>query len=829
MLTGGPSVWYAKRLAAQEQAAILITGYQDEEAPGKRLLDLAEQKNSTLDLDGTTVPVRCHVAKYSLSAHADGGELAAYAAALKPRRVALVHGDEEARLALRRLLVETDVLLPENGSALTPQATPGKRGSNPVQPQVLPALPSSIGQGRALTPDDLPELWQAISEVPSLRIVTARELAHTWYGEANEENTANVLAVLDSDHEQRYFIRQQALEEAYRVRGQAEEAPGDFLSDLVGKILLVEISPGSSKPVLCLGVEPGARIRVQHPRGVDFVRSRYPFSAILDVLGEQEDEMLDGRFGASEGLERLMKGARRLRRRLSAHTLARQCQDEATYTLGDLCQIAGVSARAMEDRLAVAKILYKHPLIFMQQRTLMEGEGLALYTLAPEWSEALEEPEDLPRPDQNWLQEIIEKHLGSASDLYRRGIDPDTGEITLAFHFPAVATERYASEIAVIAEETGVQINIASQPHQGELVYAAREALPEGLTERGFPSIYHESELIQVKCLGMASPDEVAAARQAFHARTGWQLELDIQAADPKSPRPSEPGQVPGQARLDQHAALQTAQSMLRGQAGYLKVGAEPGRWLLHARFHFPEVARQRYTDLFAEIEARTGWQVQVAEGVHQEALAEMARRVLPQSLSPTGAPSIYHGQQAVLLQCKGAAPQEEVQAAQQRFTEETGWQLTITVPGVREAIEQAPRMAQGEAMARITTAFSGVLELYRVGVDSRLKIFWLHFNFPEKARECYAALLTSLEEETGWRVYLHPHVHQKALVETARLLLPENVGLTGKKTLHQEARTLSLTGMNLPDEKARERIAQRFVELTGWSLQLEEAADNAV
>src|SRR5581483_4619676 len=63
MLTGGPSVWYASRLASDPTAAILITGYQDEEAPGKRLLDLAEQKNSTLELDGTTVQVRCHVAK----------------------------------------------------------------------------------------------------------------------------------------------------------------------------------------------------------------------------------------------------------------------------------------------------------------------------------------------------------------------------------------------------------------------------------------------------------------------------------------------------------------------------------------------------------------------------------------------------------------------------------------------------------------------------------------------------------------------------------------------------------------------------------------------
>ncbi len=411
MLTGGPSVWYAQHLAALENASILITGYQDEEAPGKRLLDLAEQKNSTLDLNGATVQVRCHVAKYSLSAHADGGELAAYAAVLKPRRVALVHGDEDARHALRRLLVETEVLLPDNSSSISTQSrkhAPGK------QALPLPTLPTGIGQGRELSLETLPELWQAVTSIPSLRIVTARELASIWYGEATEDTTAELLNTLDSDREQRYFIHQQALEEAYRVRGQSEEAPGDFLADLVGKVLLVEIAPNSSKPVLCLGIEPGGRIRVQHPKGVDFVRSRYPFSSIIDVLGEPTEEMLNGRFGAADGLEDLVRASRRLRRRISAHDLARQCMEDATYTLGDLCQLAGVSATSLEDRLAVAKILYKNPLIFLPQRTLLEGEGLALYSLAPEWTEILEEPEELPPPDQNWLQEVITYHLGHA-------------------------------------------------------------------------------------------------------------------------------------------------------------------------------------------------------------------------------------------------------------------------------------------------------------------------------------------------------------------------------------------------------------------------------
>src|SRR5437764_14381713 len=114
----------------------MITGYQDEESPGRRLLDLAEQKKSTLEIGGQQVQVLCHVAKYNLSAHADGGELAAYATALKPKRVALVHGDEEARAALRKRLAELDVLLPSEGMTGEKQerrrsSTPGDREGRP--------------------------------------------------------------------------------------------------------------------------------------------------------------------------------------------------------------------------------------------------------------------------------------------------------------------------------------------------------------------------------------------------------------------------------------------------------------------------------------------------------------------------------------------------------------------------------------------------------------------------------------------------------------------------------------------------------------------------
>src|SRR5918997_227567 len=123
MLTGGPSAWYARRLADRQEASILITGYQDEEAPGRRLMQLAERGEGTLTLEGVSVPVRCRVAQYSLSAHADGAELAGVVQGLAPRAVALVHGDQDARAALAaRLREHGTVYLPRDGAALDVRA-----------------------------------------------------------------------------------------------------------------------------------------------------------------------------------------------------------------------------------------------------------------------------------------------------------------------------------------------------------------------------------------------------------------------------------------------------------------------------------------------------------------------------------------------------------------------------------------------------------------------------------------------------------------------------------------------------------------------------------
>ena len=55
MLSGGASVYYAKVLLERENAAIFISGYTDEESPGRLLQNL--QTGDVVELDGIEITV----------------------------------------------------------------------------------------------------------------------------------------------------------------------------------------------------------------------------------------------------------------------------------------------------------------------------------------------------------------------------------------------------------------------------------------------------------------------------------------------------------------------------------------------------------------------------------------------------------------------------------------------------------------------------------------------------------------------------------------------------------------------------------------------------
>ncbi len=121
MLAGGPSLSYARALAPKSENAILLTGYQDEESPGRRLQELGDQAGGgAIRLGADKIDVRCRLATYSLSAHADEAQLISLTETLDPEHVLLVHGDLPARQSLEKALRQRGriVHLPEAGQTV---------------------------------------------------------------------------------------------------------------------------------------------------------------------------------------------------------------------------------------------------------------------------------------------------------------------------------------------------------------------------------------------------------------------------------------------------------------------------------------------------------------------------------------------------------------------------------------------------------------------------------------------------------------------------------------------------------------------------------------
>jgi Cft2 family RNA processing exonuclease len=190
MLTGGPSGYYATHLAKNPKNAIFITGYQDEESPGRALLNLADQveKNGfgKLRIANETVEVCCKVQKYGLSAHADAGQMTSVVSKLAPRHVVLVHGDEQARPAMARMLpASLAIHLPRNGETLTWKPF-RKRAKSKLHKERL-------GEGLFQPEAFYHKLIQAGHAGARF---TVQELANLWYGRASVQQTQDVEAQL---------------------------------------------------------------------------------------------------------------------------------------------------------------------------------------------------------------------------------------------------------------------------------------------------------------------------------------------------------------------------------------------------------------------------------------------------------------------------------------------------------------------------------------------------------------------------------------------------------------------------------------------------------
>ena len=161
MLTGGPSAYYAAALCEDEDNYIALTGYQDEESPGAKLLELARGKEGdrSLKIGDAVLNIKCGIGIYGLSAHADKSEILALAHALSPKQTFFVHGSEEALHEISASFQRESrgrVTVPQNGDAFSLDFSKNKRKQ--MQKDSLRCL----GTGMISEADELKPLWEFI-------------------------------------------------------------------------------------------------------------------------------------------------------------------------------------------------------------------------------------------------------------------------------------------------------------------------------------------------------------------------------------------------------------------------------------------------------------------------------------------------------------------------------------------------------------------------------------------------------------------------------------------------------------------------------------------
>src|SRR5258705_6640104 len=109
MLTGGPVLYYARHLLPDPRHRIVLTGYQDEGAPSRVLREIAVGRRVITYQDERGDEVKFEAAmpakEVGLSAHADQPGLLRYASKLRPRQIALVHGESRGQQLLRQQLL----------------------------------------------------------------------------------------------------------------------------------------------------------------------------------------------------------------------------------------------------------------------------------------------------------------------------------------------------------------------------------------------------------------------------------------------------------------------------------------------------------------------------------------------------------------------------------------------------------------------------------------------------------------------------------------------------------------------------------------------------
>ena len=521
MLSGGASADYAPVIATGEHNAIAITGYQDEESPGRRLLDLAEGRGKMLSIGGRAVTVECTVSKYSLSAHADANELARLIDAINPKEVVLVHGEATARPALadrlyRSAMQYRKVHLPKTGETLS-FGHRARTTTSAVSPAAI-----GIGNQQELTAETLPTLVAHLLQHARQHPYSPAELLDLWYGarQWTEAQYTALVALLD------------------------QRPPG--------------LRRHPKRPTLFQAADPAAPAPSPAPAKPKSPSQQDLANRVTQVLGECPDLFHVG----------FHSGLRQVRLHFSFPDIAaRRYAEQFQQIVSDTAWTVQLNTNVHQERLAEAALQMlpvgysakKTPALHMDRKIVaLTVEPPPSPELVAEWAASLHErtgfmltcntaqpaimvaaPQVAPAPttegplEMNATFAAIDAAFAMFPGIarpYRKSLKPTaTGSvIELAFVTLEVG-QRHQPLIDELSEKTHHSMTLKPEPNQAGLVAYIEGLIPTRWGLQKTPGIVHAEKVIRLSCTTPPRPGSGEYLLIADRVRndTGWTIVVE--------------------------------------------------------------------------------------------------------------------------------------------------------------------------------------------------------------------------------------------------------------------------------------------------------------
>ncbi len=544
MLTGGASAFYAQRIVDDERNGIAITGYQDEESPGRQLLALAESETREVTVAGRTLEVKCNVAKYALSAHADCNEIAGLIEAINPREIVLVHGEGNSRESLRDLLLRQGsrhrpIHLPRTGDSLTFGAI---RRADKMH-SGLRTQDSGLGGGERLNEEGLKRLAHLLRDRGQEgKLFSEIEMLDLWYGEHewDEEHYGELISLLDDNED---FRRPKARPHRYRLLRPAEQEESKT------EIFFASEQEVMSRAENLLGTETGLyhkgydiaahtlRLMFNFP---DVARRRYQaqFEAIIAGTGWTytiNDKPHQGRL-AEVALECLPADAPLLR----APAIYLETKEVAVKLdrLLDEETVNSANQAFLERTGYRLRLQMPQPVIekAREEKPVVDPTGASVtQQLSPKKVIDESELEFCPAAgraplDVNRAITIIESAFDFAPETWKPSrvklkTDEKGDYLELKFLTPELG-RRQKQTMQSMADATGHRLRIRPNVNTFDLVEIAKKITPSSWRLMKQPSLLGDRGVVQVKVGVAPSPDELAEIREQFDELTGFSLEV---------------------------------------------------------------------------------------------------------------------------------------------------------------------------------------------------------------------------------------------------------------------------------------------------------------